>query len=420
LPPEKYTFDLRRRISEDASKLSYDEALSDLSNRTSAEVPKRQGLELANRASVDFLEFYDDRAKIRENPCFISDENSEFLVLSTDAKGVVMLPDGLRDGTRKAAEKAAAKKLAAGKDPDNLSPGEKKDRKRMAQAASVYTIRPHFRTAEEIVGVGLAITKKKKKGPSPENKRTWASLEREPAEVICEMFTEAQARDPDHQKTWVALVDGNKPQIALLIANALALNIPLIIIIDIIHVIEYIWKAAHSFYNTGDPQCGKFVSELVLQILHGQSNQVVKLLTEKITDLGLSGEKRKAVDKCTSYLTTYQEYLRYDEYLAKGMPIATGVIEGACRYLIKDRMDITGARWGLSGGEAILKLRSIRTNGDFDEYWRFHLKKERERNHESKYENGQVPPLKGYDASSVSPMSQAKLSLVKRRSELIG
>jgi len=161
----------------------------------------------------------------------------------------------------------------------------------------------------------------------------------------------------------VALVDGNKPQIALLIANALALNIPLIIIIDIIHVIEYIWKAAHSFYNTGDPQCGKFVSELVLQILHGQSNQVVKLLTEKTTDLGLSGEKRKAVDKCTSYLTTYQEYLRYDEYLAKGMPIATGVIEGACRYLIKDRMDITGARWGLSGGEAILKLRSIRTNG---------------------------------------------------------
>jgi hypothetical protein len=414
LPPEKYTLELRRWISEDASKMSYDEAIADLSSKTSAKVPKRQGLELANRTTVDFVEFYDERAKDTANPCFIPNENCKFVLLSTDGKGVVMRPEGLREGTRKAADKAAEKKLATGREQSDILPGEKKDRKRMAQVASVCNRGEHVRTPEEIVGVTPRVTGKKGKDPIPQNKRTWASLAREPAEVIGEMFMEAHARDPEHQKMWVALVDGNKKQLELLIENALALGVMLTIVIDIIHVIEYIWKAAHVFYKEGDPQCGRFVSELVLQVLRGKSDQVAKLLAEKATALELSKDKRKAVDKCTSYLTTYQQYLRYDQYLAQGMPIATGIIEGACRYLVKDRMDITGARWGLPGGEAVLKLRSIRTNGDFDEYWRFHLKKERERNHESKYENGQLPPLKNYDDSPAGTKSERKLTIVSK------
>ncbi len=68
-----------------------------------------------------------------------------------------------------------------------------------------------------------------------------------------------------------------------------------------------------------------------------------------------------------------------------------GPIEGACRHLVKDRMDITGARWGLDGAEAILKLRAITTNGDFDEYWRYHLAQEQHRVHESRYAGNIIP-----------------------------
>ncbi|HSH58395.1 MAG TPA: ISKra4 family transposase, partial [Acidimicrobiales bacterium] len=71
--------------------------------------------------------------------------------------------------------------------------------------------------------------------------------------------------------------------------------------------------------------------------------------------------------------------------------IATGVIEGTCRYLVADRMDITGARWSVKGAEAVLKLRAVRSNGDFDEYWQFHLDQERQRVHESRYAGGVIP-----------------------------
>ena len=77
--------------------------------------------------------------------------------------------------------------------------------------------------------------------------------------------------------------------------------------------------------------------------------------------------------------------------MASGWPIATGVIEGACRHLVKDRMDLTGARWGLPGAEAILKLRAIRSNGDFDDYWHYHLTQERHRVHESRYAQDVIP-----------------------------
>ena len=99
------------------------------------------------------------------------------------------------------------------------------------------------------------------------------------------------------------------------------------------------------------------------------------------TVAGLSPEARKPVDTCAGYLRKYAQYLQYDRYLAAGYPIATGVVEGACRYLVRDRMELTGARWRLAGAEAVLKLRALRASGDFDAYWDFHEAREYERNH---------------------------------------
>ena len=93
-----------------------------------------------------------------------------------------------------------------------------------------------------------------------------------------------------------------------------------------------------------------------------------------------------AVDTCADYLQKYAQYLHYDRYLAAGYRrIATGVVEGACRYLVRDRMELTGARWRLVGAEAVLKLRALRASGDFDAYWDFHEAREYERNHAQRY-----------------------------------
>jgi hypothetical protein len=104
-----------------------------------------------------------------------------------------------------------------------------------------------------------------------------------------------------------------------------------------------------------------------------------------------NSEEPKNADRCADYLLAKRPYLDYPTALKNGWPIATGVIEGACRHLVKDRMDITGARWGLAGAEAILSLRALISNGDFDSYWTFHLVQEHRRVHASRYALGVIP-----------------------------
>lgn len=118
------------------------------------------------------------------------------------------------------------------------------------------------------------------------------------------------------------------------------------------------------------------------------------VMRRSATKRGLLPARLRAVDRCADYLLKYAEYLRYDEYLAAGFPISTGVIEGACRYLVKDRMDITGARWGLDGAEAVLRLRALKASGDFDAYWAFHEHQELRRNHLVRYAHETLPKLR--------------------------
>ena len=127
------------------------------------------------------------------------------------------------------------------------------------------------------------------------------------------------------------------------------------------------------------------------------------------TVAGLSKDTRKPVDTCADYLQKYAPYLHYDRYLAAGYPIATGVIEGACRYLVRDRMDLTGARWRLVGAEAVLKLRALRASGDFDPYWDFHEAREYERNHAQRYAARTAPPV----SEPPPPPSPPRLRRVK-------
>ncbi|MEZ4321627.1 MAG: ISKra4 family transposase, partial [Myxococcota bacterium] len=130
------------------------------------------------------------------------------------------------------------------------------------------------------------------------------------------------------------------------------------------------------------------------RILDGESSDVAAGIRRSATARNLRGDRRKAVDSCCGYLLNHREQLRYHEFLRDGLPIATGVIEGACRSLVRDRMDLTGARWGLPGAEAVLKLRSLRASGDFDEYWRFHQRCELERNHLRSYAEDELAELR--------------------------
>jgi hypothetical protein len=305
------------------------------------------------------------------------------VVISADGKGVIMRPDGLRPATAKAAANSENKLKG------RLSKGEKANRKRMAEVGAVYTVSPVPRTPQDIMA--RSDDQKPKQAPKADHKWLKASVVEHAAEVIAEVFNEADRRDPEHQRTWVALVDGNNHQIDRIKAEANAREIKLTIIVDFVHVLQYLWSSVWSFFAEGDPVAEDWVAEKAIAVLEGKAAIVAAAIRRKATTLGLDDSERKNADICADYLLAKAPYLDYPTALAQGWPIATGVIEAACRHIVKDRLDITGARWGLPGAEAILKLRALRSNGDWASYWSFHLAQERKRVHESRYHENVIP-----------------------------
>jgi hypothetical protein len=375
LPADKYSHGLRQRVGEEVAKNSFDEAVSSVECTTGGKVPKRQAEEIAVELVQDFEGFYDSGQS--DGP----EKTSDPLILSEDGKGIVMRAEGLREATRKAAQREKHKLKT------RLSQGEKKNRKRMAMVATVYSIARHCRRPEVMMGLEEDAQDTPSSRPRARNKRVWASVERDPGKVTEELFEEAHRRDPEQRRPWVMLVDGHKDQLKHIWANIKHFGVEVILILDFIHVLEYLWKAAYCFHPPGSEQAEAWVAKRALRILKGKASTVAGGMRRSATLRGLSDEERDAVDACANYLLNYKDMLKYDEYLAAGLPIATGVIEGACRHLVNDRMDITGARWGLQRAEAVLKLRSLKSSGDSKAYWDFYKDQTLNRNHASQYEN---------------------------------
>jgi len=366
LSANSYSDGIYYRVSKEAIRGSFDDVVEAIDETTGGHIPKKQCLNIVRDVAQDFEGFY--KKKRFTKP----EDTSNLLVLTFDGKGIVMRPDGLRECTKKNAQKA--KKLKS-----RLSQGEKKDRKRMAQVAAVYTVQPHIRTAESIMKISEDDNVVPFRAPI-RNKRVWASVEREAETVIEEAFEEALQRDPKQKREWVILIDDLPHQIRLIKKVMMRLNVKATLVMDFIHVLEYLWKAAWCFFDKGDEAVEKWIAEKSVNILNGQCSQVAKGLRisatkGKITD-------RENIDKCADYLLKNKERLQYGKALESGFPIASGVIEGACRHLINDRLDITGARWSLQGAESMLKLRSLKSSDDFKNYWKFYKKMSKKRNYD--------------------------------------
>jgi hypothetical protein len=377
LPMESYSHGLRRLAAVEAARGSFDEAVAAIGRSTGAELPKRQVEQLVARAAQDFTAFYQRPHSERMAAA------DQLLVMSLDGKGIVMRPESLTELTRQAAAEENHKLRS------RLSAGEKKNRKRMAAVAGIYDLIPHPRAAEDVL-VDLRLDdqpdllRKRPPRPRAQNKRIWASLELTTQEVVRQLFEEADRRDPQRQRAWVVLVDGDRGQIRKVRAEAHRLRVKVTLVADLIHVLEYLWQAAWSFFDNGDRRAESWVMKRADAILRGKASQVAAGMRRSATLRRMTAGQRRWIDRCANYLLAKKRLLHYDEYLRRGMPISTGVIEGACRHLICDRLDITGARWSLHGAEAILRLRSLRASGDLDAYWAFHLDAEHQRHHRAR------------------------------------
>lgn len=366
LPKRTYSYELQRRLVKKAVQGPFDEALESLLEATGVKVPKRSAEGIVIDASIDFDNFY------RERQSNAREVTGSILVGSIDCKGIPMIK---KDIPRK---KVRRKK------------GEKAQKKKMATVATVYTQKPYIRTPEEVVRSLFEPEKKDKKGQKPhrpENKRVWASLTAGKDMVINEVRQEMNRRAIGHNKLYVVVTDGER--CLQLRAASIMKNENIILVLDLLHVLEKLWEAANALHGEGTMEAELFVRQRALRILKGNVSQVVKGLRAIVTKRNLKGNKQKTIISVSNYYFKNRKRMRYHKYLKMGIPIASGAVEGACKNLIRDRMERSGMRWSSTMAEAMLKMRAIYLSGDFNEYWNYHINQQQKR----LYPKGKWKPL---------------------------
>jgi hypothetical protein len=270
------------------------------------------------------------------------------LVVQADGKGVPLVK-----------EEMAETKARRGK-------GEKAASKKEAIVTCVYTLVPWVRTPQEVVD-SLFKTKAHpyltQRPATPENKRWWASLDGKEATIA---FTrqQARAREAEHIVHRVALTDGSAP-----LQKQITLQFPeYTLVLDLVHAVEYLWNVANALFGETAPERTLWVKERTLQMLSGQTLFLVAELRELAQTPACKGRASEVLSSVANYYERNLAYMHYDRYLALGWPVATGVIEGACRHLVKDRCELSGMRWTREGAEALLRLRSVAENGDWEAF----------------------------------------------------
>ena len=294
-----------------------------------------------------------------------SQAEGSILVLTADGKGVPMR------------KKDQPKPRPSGR----LTKGQKANQKRMACVGGVYTIKPFVRTAQDVVNEVLRQQCQTER-PQPQNKKLRAELTRpiEGQEVngkdsIFSWFAEQiRARNGDLGKPIVAVCDGERALWDQVQALMKRIGVPIVCILDLFHVMERLWTAAYCFHSEGSAEAKGFVAERLERLLKGEVGYVIGGLKQMGTKHNLSASKRKQLERVTTYLENNRSSMRYDVYLSQGYPIGSGVIEGACRHVVKDRMEGTGMRWRIPGAQAVLSLRAVHVNGDWQAFQSYRIR----------------------------------------------
>jgi len=364
LPARMYSYEVQRRLVKKAVQGPFDEAVEALAEGTGTGIPKRSAEEILIDASIDFDSFYARRQETGRG------HSSPILVGSVDCKGIPMVKAEL-----------AVKTARRGK-------GQKAQKKKMATVAVVFTQAPRMRTPEQIVESLYDLQPnhiRDRKQARPERKRVWASLLASKDSFIAKVHEEMNRRDPDCDKLRVVVTDGERAlqdKVSHLMKDT-------ILVLDLLHVLEKLWDVAHTLYGEGSPLAIKFARSRTLRILRGQVTSVVKGFRIIATRRNLKGKKRDTVLKAANYYHRNRSRMCYSDYLDYGLPIASGSVEGACKNLVKDRMERSGMRWTARMAEAMVKMRATYLSGDFEAYWDYHVTQEQRR----LYPDGRWTPI---------------------------
>jgi hypothetical protein len=342
LPERCYSDLLMERAELLSVEGAYDKSLRVLQRRLGLDVPQSALETTVSEHSPTVKTFYQQKAKIPP------DEEGPILVAQADGQGVPMV-------RRETAPVKA-----------RLRKGDKKTRKKEAIATAVYTIAPYRRTAQDVL---RALFKKDAAGPQrpvPCHKQIFASLDGKDL-ALQRLAAWVKRREGPQVHTRVALTDG-----AEALQQHMQAKLPgFTLVLDIIHVDEHLWQAGTALHGETEPQREAWVEAQLQELLCSRTDEVIQCLVEKAHLLPTSSSVGKVLRQVAHYLERNRDYMDYAEYLRQGWPIGTGVIEGTCRHLVKDRMELSGMRWTVVGAGSLLALRAVNENGDWEEFHDF-------------------------------------------------
>ena len=330
------------------------------------------GLAITVRASEDlnFEQASDVEVFQARLPVPDATEEGPLLVVTADCKGVPLVRKALPPDEETDTPLPTVANPRRGK-------GEKANQKKMAAVGAVYTIEPFVRTADDVIE-DVMRKKARQRRPSPQHKRVRAELLVGKVALFVWLADEVIRRNPQGSKPVIFLSDGER---ALHDRQGDYLPENTVCILDLFHVMERLWKVAWCFFDerTQKHEAHQWVEARLERLLEGKVDAVIRGMRYQATQHGLKGQKRKTVRTAAAYFERNRDRMTYDAYLAAGYPIGSGVVEGACRHLVKDRMERTGMRWLPSGAQAMLDLRATYLNGEWDAFWMFHVAQEDER-----------------------------------------
>ena len=339
--------------------------------RTGVTVGRAQLTGLAGDLAAWTDDFYAERARDAEEDL----PDSDVIMMQGDGKGIAMRPEHRRN---------------AGKE-DGTRPGVKK----MAEIVAVADFTPAAREPGDIA----APPARRQAHPGPKARDKWvsASVTESIEDMIAAAYDEAGRRDPQRTRQRVFLADGNKQQITAIQAQAEERGLKVPVLIDYIHVSGYLGKAAAALHPGNPAAAGQRADGQLLRVLHGRAKAVAATLASVARKTRANPRTRHPgltdMDRAVTCLTNNQQHMKYDKALANGWPIATGMIEGACRFVIEDRFGITGARWSPDGAEVILKLRAVVVNGDLGDYMNYYKERYRAEHHLARYDADTIERL---------------------------
>lgn len=351
LPERGYSYLVQEFSSRLAVTMSYEDAQEILCSFFPVKMPIRSLESIVGDLCDEVDRYYEEKAAPDVGP------EAVVTVATVDKKGVVIRKP---QGAQASPEMASA-------DPDK--PG----RKKMATVISTYVTPRHIRTVDDIVRE-VSDQESSDSKPKPQNKITWGSLTDGPERTVARLKKAVEQRLPPENEL-VCILDGERSLWALVyafFANAF-------FVLDIFHVLEHLGKAALCFYDEDSPQARQFVTERLRMLLNGRAGRLIGGLKQMLTKQELSGTKRHCLEQVIGYLERNRKHMRYEICLAKGYPIGSGVIEGACRNLINDRLELTGMSWTPQGAENVMRLRAVHINKDWESFWKHTRQSERRR-----------------------------------------